>query len=66
MTRAANQTSAAAETDAIKTVIHTEFKHSLILHPRLRYEVLRESDAKIAVSLLDEQELQDSGLRPPV
>ena len=63
MTRAVNLTSALAETDAIKAVIHTEVKRSLVLHPRLRYEARKESDAKIAVSLFDEQGLQNSGLK---
>ena len=63
ITRAVNQTSAAAETDATKAVIHTEVKRSLVLHPRLRYEARKESDAKIAVSLFDEQGLQNSGLK---
>ena len=33
-----NQTSAAAETYVTKSVIHTEFERSLVLHPRLRFE----------------------------
>ena len=66
MTRAVNQTSAAAETDAIKAVIHTEFERSLVLHPRLKYETRRESDAKIVISLFDKQGLLNSGLKPSI
>ena len=61
MTRAVNLTSAAAETDTIKAVIHTEVKRSLVLYPRLRYEARKESDAKIAVSLFDEQGFKIQG-----
>ena len=59
MTRTLGQIPATTETDASKTVIHTEFKRDLIPHPRLRYKARRKSDAtKIAISLLEEQELQ--------
>jgi len=61
--RAVNQTPAAAEKDAIKAVIHTGFERDLVPYPRLRYKAQRESDAKIAISLLDEQELQNSSLK---
>jgi len=44
--------------------MYTEFERSLVLHPRLKYETRRESGAKIAISLLNEQELQNSGLKP--
>jgi len=66
MTRAMSQTAAAAETDAIKAVIHTEFERSLVLHPRLKYETRRESDAKIAISLLDKEGLLNSGLKTSI
>ena len=66
MTRVANQTSAAAETDAIKAVIHTEFERSLVSYPRLKYEMRKESDAKIAISLSDKQGLLNSGLKPSI
>jgi len=66
MTRVVNQTSAAAETDAIKVVIHTKFECSLVFHPRLKYETRRESDAKITISMFDKQGSLNSGLKPSI
>ena len=65
MTHAVSQTSAVAETDASKTVIHTEFKRDLIPHPRLRYKARRESDAKKLPSLCwRNRSCKSSGLKP--
>ena len=48
-----------------KTMIHTGFERSLILHLRLTHKARRDSDTeKIAISLLNEQELQNSGPKP--
>ena len=42
------------------------FERGLVLHPHLKYETRRESDAKIAISLFDKQGLLNSGLKPSI
>ena len=64
MAHAESQTSVEAKQTRIKAVIYTEFERDLVPHPCLRCKTQRELGARIAISLLDEQELQNSGLKP--